>query len=120
VRRIHGRADDLLWGRDSAGQPRPIFPDYFCRFIIRATEAIDEYQVTQVDAGRLRVRLLLKEGADAPAAASAVRDNLTRMYAEHRCQVPEIAVEFGPPELHPESRKLRRVIRACAAPPETK
>jgi putative adenylate-forming enzyme len=116
VRRIHGRADDLLWGRDTAGAARPIFPDYFCRFIIRATEAIEEYQVTQVDPGRLRVRLLLKEGADAPTAAAAVRGNLARLYAEHRCVVPEIAVEFGAPQLHPESRKLRRVIRACEAP----
>ncbi|HEX5269864.1 MAG TPA: hypothetical protein VFW33_05230, partial [Gemmataceae bacterium] len=104
VRRIHGRADDLLWGHDTMGTPRPIFPDYFRRFVIRATDAIAEYQVTQVDAGRLRVRLLLKDGADDQSAASAVRANLARLYAEHQCVVPEIAVEFGPPELHPESR----------------
>jgi putative adenylate-forming enzyme len=119
VRRIHGRADDLLWGRDSAGAPRPIFPDYFRRFIIRATEAVEEYQVTQVDAGRLRVRLLLKEGASEQAAAGAVRDSLARLYAEHRCEVPEMAVEFGAPQLHPESRKLRRIIRACEAPADS-
>jgi putative adenylate-forming enzyme len=116
VRRIHGRADDLLWGRDGAGQPRPIFPDYVRRFVIRATEAIEEYQVTQTDAGRLKVRLLLREGANAEDAAAAVRANLARMYGEHGCVVPEITVEFGPPELHPESRKLRRIIRACDAP----
>jgi putative adenylate-forming enzyme len=118
VRRIHGRADDLLWGRDSEGTSRPIFPDYFRRFIIRATEAVEEYQVTQLDAGRLRVRLLLKEGADEQAAAVLVRDSLGRMYAEHQCVVPEIAVEFGAPQLHPESRKLRRIIRECESPVE--
>jgi putative adenylate-forming enzyme len=117
VGRVHGRADDLLWGRGAAGQPRPIFPDYFRRFIIRATEAIEEYQVTQTGAGRLKVRLQLREGANADDAAAAVRANLARMYGEHGCAVPEIAVEFGPPELHPESRKLRRIIRACEAPP---
>jgi phenylacetate-CoA ligase len=116
VRRIHGRGDDLLWGRDATGQPRPIFPDYFCRFIIRATEAIEEYQVTQTGAATLRVRLQLKDGANAEGAAAAVRGNLARMYAEHQCAVPEIMVEFGAPELHPESRKLRRVIRAYEAP----
>ena len=30
--------------------------------------------------------------------------------------VPDVAFEFGPPELHPESRKLRRVIRAFDNP----
>jgi phenylacetate-CoA ligase len=116
VRRIHGRGDDLLWGRDATGAPRPIFPDYFRRYIIRASDAIEEYQVTQTGAGRLRVRLLLKTGADEQAVAAAVRDGLHRMYAEHQCAAPEIAIEFGPPELHPESRKLRRIIRACAPP----
>jgi phenylacetate-CoA ligase len=116
VRRIHGRADDLLWGRDAAGQPRPIFPDYFRRFIIRATDAIEEYQVTQTAAACLTVRLQLREGTEAESAAAAVRRNLARLYAEHGCAEPHIALEFGPPELHPESRKLRRVIRACAAP----
>jgi putative adenylate-forming enzyme len=116
VRRVHGRADDLLWGRDSTGAPRPIFPDYFRRFLIRASEAVEEYQVTQLDAGRLRVRLLLKDGADEQAAAGAVRDSLGRLYVEHQCVVPEIVVEFGAPQLHPESRKLRRIIRACEAP----
>jgi putative adenylate-forming enzyme len=116
VRRIHGRGDDLLWGRDDAGRPQPIFPDYFRRFIIRATEAIEEYQVTQTDAERIKVRLLLKAGEDAQLAAAAVRDNLARLYADHQCVVPEIAFEFGVPELHPESRKLRRIIRACDSP----
>ncbi len=116
VRRVHGRADDLLWGLDGAGAPRPIFPDYFRRFVIRASDAIDEYQITQLDMGRLRVRLLLKDGADVWTASAAVRDNLARMYAEHQCAVPDVAFEFGPPQLHPESRKLRRIIRACAPP----
>jgi hypothetical protein len=66
--------------------------------------------------GRLRVRLLLKEGADEKAASAAVRDHLTRLYAEHQCAVPDVAFEFGPPELHPESRNLRRVIRAFDNP----
>jgi phenylacetate-CoA ligase len=116
VRRIHGRADDLLWGRDAAGQARPIFPDYFRRFIIRATEVIEEYQVTQTEAGRLKVRLQLREGADTESALAAVRANLSRMYAEHGCAVPEMVFEFGSPELHPESRKLRRIIRRCEPP----
>jgi phenylacetate-CoA ligase len=119
VRRVHGRGDDLLWGRDAEGRPRPIFPDYFCRFIIRATEAIEEYQVTQTGPATLRVRLQLKAGADAEAAAAAVRGNLAKMYAEHQCAVPEVVVEFGAPELHPESRKLRRIIRAREAPPSS-
>ena len=42
--------------------------------------------------------------------------DLTRLYAEHQCAVPDVAFEFGPPELHPESRKLRRVIRAFDNP----
>ncbi|HKI36787.1 MAG TPA: hypothetical protein VKA46_33345 [Gemmataceae bacterium] len=116
VRRIHGRADDLLWGRDATGQPRPIFPDYFRRFIIRATEGIEEYQVTQTGANRLTVRLQLRDGTDPAGAAAAVRRNLAQMYAEHGCAVPEMAFEIGAPELHPESGKLRRVIRACDPP----
>lgn len=117
--RIHGRADDLLWARDHSGQPRPIFPDYFLRFIIRATEAIEEYQVVQTDLGRLRVRLQLRPGADAAAAVLAVRKNLGLLYNDHGCVLPEIDFELGPPELHSESRKLRRVIRTCPAPTPT-
>jgi hypothetical protein len=59
----------------------------------------------------------LRDGADLETAAAVVRESLARMYADHGCAVPEIAFEFGPPELHPESRKLRRVIRACDPPP---
>jgi phenylacetate-CoA ligase len=116
VRRIHGRADDLLWARNAAGRAGPIFPDYFRRFIIRATDAIEAYQVTQTAADRLHVRLQLKPGADPEAAAAAVRGNLARMYADHGFTTPEIAFAFGSPELHPESRKLRRVIRTCEWP----
>jgi phenylacetate-CoA ligase len=116
VRRVHGRADDLLWARDAAGQPRSIFPDYFRRFIVRATDAVEEYQVTQTAPDRLRVRLQLRAGADPGAAATAVRDNLRRLYADHGAAAPEIDVEFGAPELHPTSRKLRRIIRACDPP----
>jgi putative adenylate-forming enzyme len=116
IRRIHGRADDLLYARDRAGRPRPIFPDYFLRYIIRATETVEEYQVIQIDPSRLRIRLQVRPGADAEGAATAVRANLARMYAEHDCDPPAIECVFGPPELHPESRKLRRVIRACEPP----
>jgi phenylacetate-CoA ligase len=116
IRRIHGRTDDLLYGRDRAGRPRPIFPDYFLRFIIRATEAVEEYQVVQTEPLRLRVRLLIRKGADPQVAVAAVRTNLVRMYDEHGCDPPKIEFAFGPPELHTESRKLRRVIRACKPP----
>ncbi len=116
IKRIHGRADDLLWARDAAGRPRPIFPDYFRRFIVRAAEAVEQYQVTQTALDRLRVRLQVREGADAQAVTAAVRDNLRRMYAEHESAAPQIDFEFGPPELHPVSRKLRRIIRACEPP----
>jgi putative adenylate-forming enzyme len=116
VRRIHGRADDLLWGRDATGRTGPIFPDYFRRFIIRATDAVEEYQLTQTAVDRLHVRLQLKKGSDREAAAAAVRANLGRMYDEHGFLAPQIVFTFGAPELHPESRKLRRVIRACEPP----
>jgi hypothetical protein len=36
--------------------------------------------------------------------------------AHLQCAVPAVAFEFGPPELHPESRNLRRVIRAFHNP----
>jgi putative adenylate-forming enzyme len=116
VRRIHGRADDLLWARDAAGRTGPIFPDYFRRFIIRATDAVEEYQVTQTAPDHLHVRLQLKLGADPEAAAAAVRANLNRMYADHGFTAPMVAFEFAAPQLHPESRKLRRVIRAWNPP----
>jgi phenylacetate-CoA ligase len=116
IRRIHGRADDLLWAEDRAGQPRPIFPDYFLRYIIRATEAVEEYQVTQTERDRLIVRLQVRSGQDESSASTAVRANLDRLYAEHDCRTPAIEFSFGPPRLDKESLKLRRVIRACAEP----
>ncbi len=116
IRRIHGRADDLLYACDRAGRPRPIFPDYFLRSIIRATEAVEEYQVVQTAPRRLRVRLQIRPGADPDGAAAAVRMNLARLYDDHGCDPPEIEFAFGTPELHPDSRKLRRVIRACEPP----
>jgi phenylacetate-CoA ligase len=117
IRRIHGRADDLLWSHDRAGRPRPLFPDYFLRHIIRATESVEEYQVVQTDLEHLRVRLQLRPGAEPLATTTAVRASLGNLYAEHDCASPQIEFDLGPPELHAESRKLRRVIRACAAPP---
>ncbi|MHC4398432.1 MAG: hypothetical protein ACYTG0_01995 [Planctomycetota bacterium] len=114
VRRIHGRADDLLWARDNVGQARPIFPDYFRRYIVRATDAIEEYQVIQTHPDRLRIRLQLRQQTDPQATAAAVRDKLGRLFADQGTIVPQIDFEFGPPELHPVSRKLRRIIRCCS------
>jgi phenylacetate-CoA ligase len=116
VRRIHGRADDLLWSRDFQGRPRPIFPDYFRRFIVRSAASVEEYQVIQSAVDRLRVRLQLAGGADAAAAGDAVRAGLARLYADQGAVLPHIDIEFGPPELHPESRKLRRIVRTCDPP----
>ena len=73
----------------------------------------------QTSLDHLRVRLQLRPGAEPGAAARAVEDNLRRLYADHGAVAPTIAVEFGPPELHPVSRKLRRIIRSCDPPAET-
>jgi phenylacetate-CoA ligase len=116
VRRSHGRADDLLWARDAAGQARPIFPDYVRRHIVRATDAVEEYQVNQTHADRLRVRLQLCQQADPQAAAAAVREKLSRLFTDQGVVAPQIDFDFGPPELHPVSRKLRRIIRTCDWP----
>src|SRR5262249_13041939 len=98
VRRIHGRADDLVWARRAARRLRPSFLDYFRRFIVRATEVIEEYQITQTDEGPLRIRLQLRTGAVPEDAAAAVRRSLASMYADHACPAPQMEFEFGPPE----------------------
>jgi phenylacetate-coenzyme A ligase PaaK-like adenylate-forming protein len=94
---------------------RFIFPDYVRRAIIRATEGIDSYQVVQTEANHLNVRLELRPDAD-PRAGEAVLAGLRQMYAQHDCLSPDIDLDFGPPRLHPESKKLRRVFRTCDIP----
>lgn len=105
VRRIAGRADDLLLLETPGGEVRTVTPDVVRNAIVDADPAIDDYRVIQTGPARLEVHL----DADLPnAVVDKVRAAL----------VAKLGALGVRPELHfqrgivvPFDRKLRRVLR---------
>lgn len=57
VEAIEGRFDDLLWLRNSDGEPVPVFADLLTRVLIRSVPLLHDYEIVEVDPRRWRVGL---------------------------------------------------------------
>ncbi len=111
VARVLGRHDDVLVVRTAGGGSRPVFPDHVTRAVIRASEAVAEYQVVQRDPGHVLVRVVPREGAELGPVAAAVGASLRRMFEDYGGEVPRIEVVREAPVRNPRSLKLIRVER---------
>jgi putative adenylate-forming enzyme len=96
IAQVIGRDDDVLYfwrGDRSLGH---VFPDVMSRWIITATDQIDEYTLEQPDADRLIVHLELRTGADAADATRRVGSALERGLTEFGLRLPSIEFRVGP------------------------
>lgn len=105
VRRIAGRADDLLLIAAPSGEVRTVTPDVVRNAIVDADRAIDDYRVVQTGPSALTVQLDvdLPDGVDARVRA-ALEARLGAMGL-----MPELTIRRG--ITVPFDRKLRRVTR---------
>jgi phenylacetate-CoA ligase len=117
IKQIHGRADDVIWGQLDGGQWRPIFPDYFRRAIVRAADAIAEYQLYQVAPDRLVLRIEVEGVDDHESLEQVVRSRLSEVFRRHGCRNCNVEIIYGEPELTATSRKLRRIVSQIKTPP---
>jgi putative adenylate-forming enzyme len=110
VDRVLGRHDDVLLVRSGGGY-RQVFSDHVTRAVIRASEAVGEYQVVQRDPGQVLVRVVPRAGSAFEPMAEAVRASLVRMFEGYGGEVPRVEVLDEAPIPNPRSLKLIRVER---------
>jgi putative adenylate-forming enzyme len=94
--KVIGRDDDVLYFRRGDGTVGHVFPDVLSRWIITASDQIDEYVVEQPDPGNLLVRLELRGGAAAEAAIASVRTAIACGLSEHGLAMPALEFSAGP------------------------
>jgi phenylacetate-coenzyme A ligase PaaK-like adenylate-forming protein len=113
IRRVHGRADSILWlpGRD--GGWVTLMPDYVRRSINQASADVLEYQAIQWAPDDLEIRLRLARGATRPPIEAAIRANLAHWSARAGGDVPALRFTATPPTRDPTSHKLVRVLNRC-------
>jgi len=116
VAQIQGRRDALFWSPTRAGGARWIFPDYVRRAIISASDDVLDYQAVQTAPDAVTVHLRLAPGADVGDVHARVGDAVRRVFADHGCPEPAVAVDREAPRPHATSLKLVRIQRAFDVP----
>jgi putative adenylate-forming enzyme len=113
IRRVHGRADSILWLRGRDGGRVMLMPDYVRRAINQASPDVHEYQAVQWAPDDLEIRLRLAPGAARPPVEEAIGRNLTHWVARAGGVVPALRFTTTPPVPDPTSHKLVRVLNRC-------
>ncbi|MFA6128165.1 MAG: F390 synthetase-related protein [Bacteroidales bacterium] len=111
IRRIQGRADDLIWGlRNTTRAKHFIYQDYISRKIISISAEVDDYQVIQESFSLIRIRIKLKPAADKKVIIQKIREGVVDVFRAYDCLLPEVVIEEGDPVVNENSGKLTRVI----------
>jgi putative adenylate-forming enzyme len=113
IRRVHGRADSILWLPGRAGERVTLMPDYVRRSVNQASAGVLEYQAIQWAPDDLEIRLRLGAEAERPAIEAAIRSNLAHWAARAGGDVPTLRFTATPPTRDPTSHKLVRVVNRC-------
>lgn len=96
IAKVIGRDDDVFYFRSEGNSLGHVFPDVMSRWIITATDQIDEYMVEQRDPDRLTVHLELHAGADTADATRRVGSAVERGLTEFGLRLPSIEFRVGP------------------------
>jgi len=111
IRRIQGRADDLIWGlRNGTHEKHFIYQDYISRKIISTSDEIDDYQAIQESLSLIRIRLKIKSEANQTEIIQLIKKGIRDIFAAYDCLLPEVVVEIGDLIVNPNSGKLTRII----------
>lgn len=116
IAKVIGRDDDILYFPRSDGTLGHVFPDVVSRWIIAASEHIDEYMVEQPSPGQLVVALELAANAEAEEVRARVTQSMQRGLAEHELAARSIEFRIGP--VTRGSGKYKRFRRGFP-PPQT-
>jgi putative adenylate-forming enzyme len=111
IRRIQGRADDLIWGlRKGSLDKHFIYQDYLSRKIISTSDEIDDYQVIQETIDRIRIHLKLRSESNQAVIIQRIKKGILDIFGAYDCLLPEVIVEIGDLVVNPNSGKLARII----------
>jgi len=111
IRRIQGRADDLIWGlRKWTHVKHFIYQDYISRKIISTSDEIDDYQAIQESYSQIRIRLKLKSTANQTEIIHLIQKGIWDIFDAYDCILPEVDVEIGDLIVNQNSGKLTRII----------
>lgn len=111
IRRIQGRADDLIWGlRNGTGEKHFIYQDYISRKIISTSDDIDDYQAIQESFSLIRIRIRLRSEVHRQDIIRRLQTGIREIFEAYDCRVPEVAVETGELIVNVISGKLTRII----------
>ncbi|WP_170266868.1 F390 synthetase-related protein [Brevifollis gellanilyticus] len=104
---IEGRAEEVLWCRDAAGKPQPVFPDVLRQALYSIPQALDLYRIEQHGE---EWRIHLRDST--PVIETAVRDALTRII--HGLKLSPPILRFLPWTDQPPEEKQKRL--RCITP----
>ena len=114
IAKVIGRDDDILCFERQDGSLGQVFPDVMSRWIITATEGIEEYMVEQAGPGQLVLWLQLEAAVDAALVTRRVVESVRSGLAEHGLAAASIETRIGPIERG--AGKYKRFRRAFALP----
>lgn len=118
IRKVLGRADEVLWFATSAGGRQYVFPDLASRWIISASDYVAEYRVEQAADDSLSIELSVTRSDALAQTQEAVRDAFAEGLARYGCVTPEIRFAGPVTPLEPGSKR-KRFVRAPSTPDNT-
>lgn len=110
IERIEGRSDDVLTLPGPAGEVVNVYPDVVRRAILRASEQITFYVVTQTGERELSCYLETQGESNSADVVQSVAQSLRQSLAQ--LGVTDVKVYFASTYHHPTGSKLRRVRNA--------
>lgn len=105
---IEGRAEEILWSRDAAGQPQPVFPDVLRQALYTLPQPPEHYRIEQH-----RDDWLVHLQPFQPALQEAVRQALEQLHQGLALAAPNLL--FLPWTEQPPDEKQKRL--RCVTPP---
>jgi phenylacetate-CoA ligase len=114
IEAVEGRADDVLVFDGADGSTRAVAPDFARRAVLLADPGIEDYEFVQVSRSRVKVRVVLRAGADQESIIRAVEHEVRATLDGLRCAPVEVDVT-AVAALVRSGSKLRRVRREVDA-----
>lgn len=119
IEQIHGRADDVIYGKSiSTEEYQFILPDFVRRSIVSSSDYIEEYRSIQNNPTSLTISLqlnkeiekMLKKEEVVANIENSIRENISTVFQKHESQVPELNFKYEQ-IVHDFDKKLRRIQR---------
>ncbi|MBA4537983.1 adenylate cyclase [Bacillus aquiflavi] len=108
LKQIEGRADDIFYLKEKNGNGlKAIFPDFFRRAMMTASNEIEEYRLVQESIQQISVQLKLKSASE---INESVTKSITAICQHFSVEAPKLV--FKRYDFLPGEKKLRRIERS--------